>query len=233
MLNSIIQAEEQTLLKQMQKEYEVTASVITIQQQLNKEFLNDEAVIFRFETVEIKFFEWCWIAEAALSDASTFADQKDFCWHINLFINIITLCEWRKCQQAKINNSQEQSSVKMTEASIILLKSKSEKKHNVLLKCNSFQCLFCLTSVNLFLKNREQIYASKFFLQWHTDWCRFNKFKSDKKLPCFNNFVCAEVMLKGKMHFKNHAAQIHDFFLWVNNTWHQECIWDDLRCEIT
>jgi len=57
MLNSIIQAEEQTLLKQMQKEYEVTASVITIQQQLNKEFLNDEAVIFRFETVEIKFFE--------------------------------------------------------------------------------------------------------------------------------------------------------------------------------
>lgn len=121
----------------------------------------------------------------------------------------------------------------MTEASIILLKSKSEKKHNVLLKCNSFQCLFCLTSVNLFLKNREQIYASKFFLQWHTDWCHFNKFKSDKKLPCFNKLVCAEVMLKGKMHFKNHAAQIHDFFLWVNNTWHQECIWDDLRCEIT
>lgn len=42
--------------------------------------------------------------------------------------------------------------------------------HNILLKCEGFQCLFCLTS-NLPSEDKQQVYKSKFSLQRHTDRC--------------------------------------------------------------
>jgi hypothetical protein len=78
MLNSTIRAEERALLKRVQEEYDVTAPVIAIQRQLNGEFSDDEDSTSESETVQIKFVERRRIAEAALSDSSTFADQKGF-----------------------------------------------------------------------------------------------------------------------------------------------------------
>jgi hypothetical protein len=213
MLNSTIRTEERALMKRIQKEYNVTAPVIAIQRQLNGEFSNDEDTTSESEIIQIKFVERRRIAEAALSDPSTFPDQKGFRRYIDLSINMIALCKRRERRRPRTNSFRGRPSVKMTEAPIILPKSEPEEKRNVPLKCNGFQCLFCLASVDLPLEDRKQVYASKFSLQRHTDRCRLNKFKSDEKLPCPDDLACDGVILEGKMHFKNHAARNHDFFL--------------------
>ena len=74
MFNSTIQAEERALLKRVQEEYDVTASVIAIQRQLNGEFSDDKDIIFESEIVQIKFVERRRITEAVLSDLLTFTD---------------------------------------------------------------------------------------------------------------------------------------------------------------
>jgi hypothetical protein len=80
------------LLKRVQEKYDVTAPVIKIQRQLNEEFSDDDD-ISESETVQMKFVERRRIAEAVLSDPSTFADQKGFRRYINLFIDMIALCK--------------------------------------------------------------------------------------------------------------------------------------------
>jgi hypothetical protein len=79
--------------------------------------------------------------------------------------------------------------------------------------CEGFQCLFCLASGDIPPEDREHNYARKFSLQRHTGRCRLNKFKTDEQLPCPDYFACDRVVLKGKMHFKNHAALVHNFVL--------------------
>jgi hypothetical protein len=161
MLNSTIRAEGRALLKRVQEEYDVTVPVIAIQRQLNGDFSDDEDTTSESETAQIKFVERRRIAEAALSDLSTFADQKGFRRHVDLSISMIALCKRRERRCPRINNSRGRPSVKMTEIPIILPKSEPEEKRNIPLKCNGFQCLFCLASVDLPLEDREQVYASK------------------------------------------------------------------------
>jgi hypothetical protein len=207
MLNSTIRAEERALLKRVQEEYDVTAPVIAIQRQLNGEFSDDEDITSESETVQIKFVERRRIAEAALSDPSTFADQKGFRRHIDLSIDMIALCKRRERQRPRTNNSRGSPPVKITEVPTILPKSEPEETPNVPLKCKGFQCLFCLCLGD------GQVFASKNSLQRHTGRCRLNKFKSDEQIPCPDNLACDGVILEGKIHFKNHAARIHDSFL--------------------
>ena len=179
--------------------------MIDIQRQLNGDFSDDE---------DTKLVERRRIAEAALSDPSTFADLKGFRRHVDLSIDMIALCKRRERRYQRTNDSQGRLPVKMTEAPIILPKSEPEENHIVPLKCEGFQCLFCLASVDLPLEDREQGYASKSSLQRHTGRCRLNKFNLDKKIPCPDDLACTGMMiLEGKMHFKNHAARVHHFVL--------------------
>jgi hypothetical protein len=52
-LNSIIRAEERALLKRVQDEYDITAPVIDIQRQLNREFSDDDNDTSEAEKVQI------------------------------------------------------------------------------------------------------------------------------------------------------------------------------------
>ena len=211
MLNSTIRAEERALLKQVQEKYDAAAPVIDIQRQLNENVPDDDDDISDSETVQIKFVERRRIAEAALSDPSAFADQKGLHRHVDLCMNMIALCQRRKRRAPRTNDSRERPSIKITVDQIVP-KSEPEEKRNVPLKCRDFQCLFCLAS-NLPWEDKRQVYASKNSLQRHTDRCHLNQFQLSEKLPCPDDFACDEVILKGKMHFKNHAARVHDFFL--------------------
>jgi hypothetical protein len=93
MLNNAIRAEERALLKQIQEEYNATAPVVAIQQQLNGESPADEDGASETEPVRIRLVERRRIAEAALSDPPTFTDQKGFHQHISFSINMIALCK--------------------------------------------------------------------------------------------------------------------------------------------
>jgi hypothetical protein len=155
MLNNTIRAEERVLLKRVQKKYDITALIIAIQRQLDGEFSDNKDTTSESETVQIKFVKRRRITEAALNNPSIFADQKGFRRHVDLSINMIALCKRRERRRPKNNNSRGRPSVKITNAPIILPKSKPEEKRNVPLKCNSFQYLFCLASGDLPLEYRK------------------------------------------------------------------------------
>jgi hypothetical protein len=212
-LNSAIRAEERALLKRIQEEYDTTAPMIDIQRQLNGEDSSDDEDISEPETVPLKFVERCRIAEAALCDPSTFAAEKGFRRHVDFCKDLIALCKRRERRRPRTYRLRGERPVKTVEDPIISPKSEPEEKRNVPLKCTGFQCLFCLASSDLPLKDREYDYASKFSLQRHTDRCRLNKFKSDEKVPGADDLACGAVILEGKMHFKRHAADVHNFVL--------------------
>lgn len=85
-------------------------------------------------------------------------------------------------------------------------------KDDAPLKCRGLQCLFYLAS-DLAAEDKERVYVSKSSLQRHFDWCRLNQFQQRERTPYPDEVACSGVALKGKMHFKNHAAQIHNFIL--------------------
>jgi hypothetical protein len=103
--------------------------------------------------------------------------------------DMAALCKRRERRRPRKHRSRGQPSLEMTEAQIVLPKSEPEEKRKVPLKCEGFQCLFCLASDDLPLEDREYDYASKFSLQRHTDRCRLNKFKTDERLPCPDDLV--------------------------------------------
>jgi hypothetical protein len=144
-LNNIVRIEERALLKRIQKKYNIIALMIAIQRQLNGKFSNNKNIIFESEIIQIKFIERYRIIEIVLNDLLIFADQKNFRRYINFSINIIALYKRRKRQRPKINNSRENSSIKIIEISIILSKSELKKTPNVPLKYKNLQYFFCLS----------------------------------------------------------------------------------------
>ena len=211
-LNSAIRAEKRALLRRIQEEYDTTAPMIDIQRQLNGEDSSDDEDISEPETVPLKFVERCRIAEAALCDPSAFAPEKGFRRHIDFCNDLIALCKRRERRQPRTYRSQGRPTIKTADDPIMEPKPEPEEKRNGPLQCKGWQCLFCLMS-NLSWEDKEQVYASKYSLQRHADRCRLNHFKTGETIPCPDGDACAGVVLEGKMHFKNHAARVHDFFL--------------------
>jgi hypothetical protein len=212
MLSSSIRAEERALLKQIQEEYDVTAPVDEIQRQMRGQSSDRKEATPEPETITIKFAERRRIAEAALSNPSKFIGQDGFRRHAKCCLNMIALCKRRERRCPRRNDPEGPLTVRVTNIPVILPQLESEKKHNTSLKCEGFQCLFCLTS-NLPWEDKQQVYKSKFSLQRHTDRCRLDQFRSDENIPCPDRLGCGGVVLEGKSHFKNHAARVHNFIL--------------------
>ena len=110
------------------------------------DFSDDDDGTSEAKTVQIKFNERRRIAEATFCDPSTFADQKGFCQHISLSVDMTALCKRRERRRPRTNRSQGQPSVGTVDDLIILPKSEPEEKRNIQLKC-----FFCLASVDLSL----------------------------------------------------------------------------------
>jgi Protein of unknown function (DUF3435) len=213
-LNSTIRAEERALLGRIQEEYDATAPVNDIQKQLNGELSDDDDddAASEFVSVHLTFVERRRLADASLSDPSTFAAQKGFARHVDLSMDMIALCKRRERRRPRAKRSRGRPSVEMTDDQITLPNPEPEERYDVPLKCTRYQCLFCLASVDLHPEERELSYKSKFSLQRHTDRCHLNKFGRDESIPCPDR-ACKRVALGGKMHFKSHAALVHNFHL--------------------
>jgi hypothetical protein len=212
MLSSSIRAQERALLKQIQEEYDVTAPVDEIQRQMRGQSSEREVATPEPETIRIKFAERRRIAEAALTNPSRFIGQERFRRHAKCCLNMIALCKRRERRSPRRNDPEGPLTVRVTNTPVILPQLESEKKHNTSLKCEGFQCLFCLTS-NLPWEDKQQVYKNKFSLQRPTDRCRLDHFRSDENIPCPDRLGCGGVVLEGKSHFKNHAARVHNFIL--------------------
>jgi uncharacterized protein DUF3435 len=212
-LASTIRAEERALLERIKRDYDATAPIIDIQRQLDGEDSSDDDDISESVTVPLQFVERHRLAEAALCDPSALAPEKGFHRHVDFCKDLTALCKRRERRRPRTYRSRCQPSLEMTEVQIVLPKPEPEEKRNVPLRCEGFQCLFCLASGDLPMEDRKYDYASKFSLQRHTHRCRLNKFKMDEEISCPDNLLCSGVVLEGRMHFKNHAARVHNFFL--------------------
>jgi len=207
-INSTIRTHERALLRQIQEEYDINAPVANIQRQISGDF-SDCPEAIPAEEAMIKIPERRRIAEAAVSDPSRFSGEKSLSRHIKCCRNMIALCRKRESHTAKTTSPLTLPLLKPPES---IPRKRPEMLRSSPLKCRGFQCLFCMTS-NLPAEDQEQHFKSKFSLQRHADRCRLNQFLDGDSITCPDDLGCAGVVLKGKKHFKNHAARVHDFVL--------------------
>ncbi len=77
-------------------------------------------------------------------------------------------------------------------------------------RCQPYQCLYCLDNIVLHLEERLHNLDSKYSLQRHFD--RRHPFRPHE--PCsFPYLECAAVTLDNVMHFKNHTATVHEIYM--------------------
>jgi len=207
-INSTIRTQERALLRHIQEEYDITAPVVNIQRQIRGDFPDCKETMPAEEAM-IKIPERRRIAEAAVSDPSRFTGEKSLSRHIKCCRNMIALCKKRESHAAKTTSPQNLAFVEPPEP---IPGRRPEMPRRSPLKCQGFQCLFCMTS-NLPSEDQQQGFKSKFSLQRHADRCRLNQFLEGDRIPCPDDLGCSGVVLTGKMHFKNHAARVHDFVL--------------------
>jgi hypothetical protein len=214
LLNSTIRAEERAMLKQIQEEYDEIAPVLAIQQQLNGEVSDDEVKTSETEMDQIRLIERRLIAEVALSDPSKFADCKAFSVHIDFAINMIALCKRRERPRPQAQRPQVSTSVQIANNPLHSPKLELHIECNIPLKCESrnkiFQCLFCLAQG---LPSDDCTFERKSTLQNHVNRWHLREYGSNDLIPCPDSHACADITLKGNMHFKRHANDKHNFVL--------------------
>lgn len=95
------------------------------------------------------------------------------------------------------NHLQEYIPTETIIETILSPKVEPQEKRTRPLRCQGFQCLYCLLS-NLPLSDRQKFYRDKFALKRHVDRCRLKQFQPDDLIPCPDNLVCGRIILGGK-----------------------------------
>jgi hypothetical protein len=219
-LAATIRKKERALLKRIQEEYDLNAPVLAIQQQLNGEQSDDDddddnKDSAPAETTPIRIAERRYIAECAVRDPSVLHDQKGYAFHVEFSINLIALCKRRDRRPAKTECSPEPVPVKtdLDSPRLSEIEPNPPVKRDTPLKCQGWQCLFCLASYDLPVEERECKYKRKYTLQKHVDRCRLRYFGPDDLISCPDNHACAGLILEGKMALKAHFAREHSCIL--------------------
>jgi hypothetical protein len=82
--------------------------------------------------------------------------------------------------------------------------------------CSSTQCLFCLGDTRLPLESRIFCFSRPRKAREHVERQHLQFFNANDLIPCPHP-ECKEV-LRGVMHFKNHAASVHNCFLFPRSS---------------
>lgn len=212
LLNSTIRAEERALMRHIQTQYDSTAPVEAIQQQIREVSVEEQETPSGPEPIHIKIPERRRIAEAALSDPARFVEQKALSLHVRCSLNMIALCRRRERRREKKSPLNGRPRPASTVTFPELQSSASEQERTTPLKCQGYQCLFCLLS-ELPQEDSDKAYASKYSLQRHAERCRLGQFREKDRISCPDNIACSGRVFNGKSHFKNHAASVHFFIL--------------------
>ena len=210
-----IRQRERAVLREIRKEYDATAPLQDIQEQING---NTEAVNARLAAglVEYSFPERFRIAKAFLESESRPVDDSSA--RLALIEDLILLCrrqEIRLCtrpRKAKTQPCEIAVDVDDPEPEPPQVKEEptdagTDDKPLFPRECTEFQCLICLGRTRLPLSKRLQNFDGKFSLTRH--FHRFHeRFEPHKPCP-HPDPACAKVVLPTKMLFLNHAAMVH------------------------
>ena len=207
---------ERAVLREIQKEYDATAPLQDIQEQING---NTEAVNARLAAglVEYSFPERFRIAKAFLESELRSVDDSSA--RLALINDLILLChrqEIRRCtrpRKAKTQPCGIAVNVDDLEREPPQVKEEptdagTDDKPLIPFKCQPYQCLICLGQARLPLDERLKNYGGKYSLKRH--FHRFHK-QFEFPTPCpHSGPSCAKVVLATRTLFLNHAAIVHE-----------------------
>lgn len=219
-VDSTVRAWEWVLLKQVQAEYDAAAPVKDIRDQLNGLAQLFDQPLSGPGVVRHSFIERTRIAEAFFDQPTAFTADDGLARRIRIIWDLALLCTLREIRTSTVRRKQscwvnsigdQVEDLSASESS----KLETSRADTFLLQCHPYQCIFCLGDHSLTVEDRRRIYASKDSVKQHVQRCRLKKFQPDELMPCPHPHpACAEVILRGIMHFKNHAATVHNSYLW-------------------
>lgn len=168
-------------------------------------------------SVRNAFLERARIAKAFFDPPSTCGAEGDLDWRISIVDDMISLCQRQEGIFCKLRRTRRMPSSD-TDAENTLSTIKTEPESDTesslppsfRLRCQIYQCLYCLGNADLPLEERLQNLGSKYSLQRHFD--RHHPFQSGRPCP-FPHPECAAVKLDSVMHLKSHAAIGHEIFM--------------------
>ena len=205
LLVNTIRFEERSLLKQAQHDYDRQAPIDNIERQLNGEDFKAESPSVHPKRSQLAFLERVRIGEALFSEKSLICQEKLSNWRIQFINDLMTLCGRRERRTLVKSNSFQHSD------------SGSDGLHEIKilpqpypLRCEPYQCLFCLGSIDLAEKDRRHDFANRYSLRRHLQRNHQKSFRNDNDIKCPHPHVdCVKMMFKNIAHFKNHAARVH------------------------
>ena len=82
----------------------------------------------------------------------------------------------------------------------------------ITIECQLIQCIFCLDIENLSTKKRLWCFSNHANLKKHFFKKHLRYHENNQAIVCLH-FLC-EIILKNKMHLRNHAKMMHKSFIW-------------------
>lgn len=216
-IDRMLKENGRALKTQLQVDYDVTASM---QDMLAQLAINDvvlSSVQSSSIPVEYAFEKRAHIVQVFFDPSSFVNCDENLDRRIFIVDDLISLCTRqerrpRKSRQSWKNNIVTSFSNDSTDMNI-----KSECSNfdvpigcQFSLQCRSFQCLHCIDDVTLPSLERQHVFGSKHSLQRHFD--RHHEFQPGQNCS-FLNDECAQLALESLMHFKNHAAEVHEIYM--------------------
>ncbi len=216
-IDRMLKEKERALKMQLQVDYDAAASM---QDMLAQLAVND-AVLFPVQPlsapVEYAFEERARIGQAFFAPSSSAKSDGNLDRQIFIVNDLISLCTRRERRPRKPRRSwQDDVTTSSSDVTIdIDIKPECSDSDAPLecqfpLQCQPSQCLHCIDDVTLSLRERQHVFGSKYSLQRHFD--RHHGFRPGQNCP-FPNDECAQLALESLMHFKSHAAGVHEIYM--------------------
>ncbi len=214
-----IKARERELMNQIQKEYDAVAPVQDMRAQLEGDPESLRPILSTSGRVRYAFMERSRIAKAFFNPPSTRGAEGDVDWRVSIVDDMMSLCirqegVFRKARRIRRiqarGNDLDDDAGRPSNAVKSDPGSDSSIPYLFSVRCQPYQCLYCLGDTVLPLEERLHNLGSKYSLQRHFD--RRHPFRPHEPCP-FPHPECAAVTLDSVMHFKNHAATVHGIYM--------------------
>ena len=169
--------------------------------------------------VRYAFIERSRIAKAFFNPPSTRGAEGDLDWRVSIVDDMMSLCirqeeVFRKARRIRRIQARGNDLDDDAERPLNAVKSDPGSDSSILspfpIRCQPYQCLYCLGDTDLPLEERLHNLGSRYSLQRHFD--RRHPFRPCEPYP-FPHPECAAVTLDSVMHSKNHAATVHGIYM--------------------
>lgn len=199
-------------LKESREHFFNTIDTKEINDQLNDSLYNADRESWKPETVVHNSEERRYIAEFLCDQSSGLTEEASLDRRIRMIKAMVTFCQVRETSSQKRSISSPDWGIIKEETD----KQDVPEPHQFPIICPSTQCLFCLGNTLLPYEARTFCFSRPRKAREHVERQHLRFFKAMDPIPCPHP-ECTKV-LYGVMHFKNHAATVHNCFLFARSS---------------